>query len=153
MQMSTKTTRLIIKQTRLASLGLAAAGCLFAAGCGANESVLRSGKESPPPAGQANIDTRTTFEKDLAEARSADFLFLYVIRRKDGAKLDEEDRKAIRLQTTDTNRRVSSDDGKAVIIGSNYQLPAANITALYTRFALDDYSRPPAANANSNSNK
>ena len=148
-----KMTRRITKRKRLAAASIAALACLFAHGCGANDSVLRSGKESPTPAGQANFDTRTSFEKDLAETRAAEFLFLYVIRRKDGAKLNDEDRGVIRAQTTDTNRRVSSDDGKAVIIGSNYQLPAPNMMALYARFAIDDYSAPPASNANSNSNK
>ncbi len=114
-------------------------------GCGANESVLRSGKD---PAAQANATpAKTSFETDLESMRTAGFSFIYVLRRKDGGAIDPEDRSVIRVQTTQTNRRISADDGKAVIVGSNFQLAEHNTAALNQRFAVENYSPAPQSPA------
>ena len=135
--------------TRCLSIVLA---CLLAAACGPDDRILKSGKETPAP---SNVEaSRSTFEKELDDIRSANFTFIYVLRRKDGQKLDAEDRSVIRLQTVDMNRRVTADDDKAVIIGSNYQMPPKNMVTLLERFAVENYSQPlPPANANSTVNK
>ena len=117
---------------------------LTALGCGANEGVLRSGREPPsPPA--ADAPTKTTFERDLAEIKEAKFTWLYVVRRRDGGILNSEDKAFVRQHTTDANRRVLSDDGKAVIIGSNYSVTAIGAEALKERFEVTDLSEPPPA--------
>ena len=87
---------------------------------------------------------------------TAGFTFVYVLRRKDGGSLDAEDRSVIKLQTDDANRRVAADDGRAFLVGSNFQIPAKNMTALYGRFAIEDLSpstvdhSPSPAVANTN---
>lgn len=122
---------------------------LFGSGCGPNESVLNSGKETP----QANAASdKSPFEKDLDAVRTADFTYVYVLRRKDGGKIDAEDRSVIKLQTATAPRRVSADDDKAFIIGSNAPLMPQNLTTLYDRFAVENYSQPPPANTNVNAN-
>ncbi|MBP9664336.1 MAG: hypothetical protein KBD94_06905 [Pyrinomonadaceae bacterium] len=127
---------------------------IFCAGCGANESVLKSGRETPV---QANVEpAKTTIETDIEAMRTAGFTFIYVLRRKDGQKLDAEDRGVLRLQTADANRRVTSDEDKAVVIGSNYAVPPKNMFVLFDRFAVENYSPPllPAdANAPANAAK
>ena len=126
------------------------AALLFLAGCGANEGILKSGRETPAP---ANADSeKPPFAKDLDYMRSAGFTFVYVLRRKDGGVMDAEDRNVIRLNTADANRRVAADDGRAFIIGSNFQIPANNLIKLYDRFAVENYSQPPAVNVNRNAN-
>lgn len=122
-------------------------------GCGANENILKSGKETPSPVNA--VSPRSSFEQDLESMHTAKFMFVYVIRRKDGKPIDAEDRSVIKVQTKDMNRRLSSDDDKAFIIGSNYQLPAANIAVLRDRFAFEDLSPgpPTASNANAAANK
>ena len=89
--------------------------------------------------------------------RTADFRFVYVLRRKDGGPIDAEDRGVIKVQTNIANRRVAADDDKAFIIGSNVQIPPQNMGALYDRFAVENYSPPSAdttnTNANANANK
>lgn len=118
---------------------------VFGAGCGANENVLRSGKD---PALQSNVEaTKTTFEKDVEAIRTAGFAFIYVLRRKDGGLIDPEDKSVIRVQTTQANRRISADDGKAVIVGSNFQLAPHNMAAIYQRFAVENYSPAPGSPA------
>ena len=111
---------------------------LFGSGCGANENILRSGKESPtPPFVETKADS---FEADLANMKAADFIWLYVIRRKDGGILDGEDKAAVRAVTKDANRRIVSDGGKAILIGSNYGVSAAGVQALKERIDLTDLS-------------
>lgn len=114
--------------------------------CGGNQSILNSGKES---AGRANSETTTTpFAKDLESVQTANFSFIYVLRRKDGGKMDSEDKSVIRQQTAQANRRVAADDDRAVIVGSNFQLAPNNMAAIYQRFAVENLSpaATPAAN-------
>lgn len=125
---------------------------LIASACGGNEAILRSGKE---PAAQANAESgKTSFEKDLEAVRTADFGFVYVLRRKDGGVIDAEDKSVIRLETATANRRVAADDGRAFIIGSNFALPPKSMVAIYERFAVENYSPAPsptvAPDANAN---
>src|SRR4051812_4384631 len=106
-----------------------AAICL--SGCGANQSILESGKETPTPPPTAAATAQNDFARDMAEVRNADFTFVYVLRRKDGGPMDIEDRNVIRLNTSDANRRVSTDNDRAFIIGSNVQIQPKNMAALY----------------------
>jgi len=126
------------------------AGILTAA-CGPNKGLLGSGKEDAANYGTAK--TKTALEEDMDAMRTAGFAFVYVLRRKDGGKIDAEDRGVIKLQTVDTKRRVATDDDRAFIIGSDYQLPPKNLAALYNRFAVETYSAPSPANSNTNTNK
>ncbi len=128
----------------------------FACGCGANEKVLRSGTETPSPSPATTTSAtpeKVPFAKDLEDIRTAGFTFIYVLRRKDRNKIDADDRSFIRSQTTDVNRREMADDEHAVIVGSNFLIPAENIKALYSRFAVESYSPPPAAGTNTNAKK
>ncbi|MBK6723107.1 MAG: hypothetical protein IPG58_07445 [Acidobacteria bacterium] len=131
---------------------LIAITCVLASACGPDDRILKSGRETPAP---SNVEaSKPTFEKELDEIKSAGFTFVYVLRRKDGQKLDAEDRGVIRLQTADMNRRITADEDKAVIIGSNYQLPSKNMMTILDRFAVENHSLPvPAVDANSNANK
>ena len=133
---------------RLTTELLLLAVCGLLSACGANENILKSGKESP----QANVENKTPFAQELEAMRTADFSFIYVLRRKDGGKIDAEDRGVIKVQTSLANRRVAADDDKAFIIGSNTQLPPQNMMVLYDRFAVENYSPPPPPNSNTNVN-
>lgn len=123
---------------------------LFVAACGANEGILKSGKADPSSTNAGPV--LTTVEKDIGDMQTADFRFIYVLRRKDGGSIDAEDRGIIKLQTVDVNRRISSDNGKAFVVGSNTQIPAARMAALFDRFAVENYSPPPEVDSNSDVN-
>lgn len=107
-------------------------------GCGANETILKSGKESPVAVNSTPVVA--TLEKDIADMQTADFAFIYVLRRRDGGVLDAEDKSVVRAQTDQVNRRVSSDGGKAVVVGSNFAIAPEKMMALYDRFAIQNYS-------------
>ncbi len=117
--------------------------CLISGGCGANQNILRSGNNQGV---QTNTEPqKSSFERDMEATRAAGFSFIYVLRRKDGGIINPEDRSVIRVQTTQANRRVSADDGKAVIVGSNFQLAEHNMAAIYQRFAVENYSPAPSS--------
>ncbi len=67
---------------------------IFNLACGANQNILRSGKETPN-------QTRSEYDKPTAATeveamQTAGFAFIYVLRRKDGAALVAEDRSLIK---------------------------------------------------------
>lgn len=129
-------------RSRILSLTLIASALVSAAACGANETILRSGKETPSPVN--SVPSVTTLEKDVADMRTADFSIILVLRRRDRAAMDADDRSLIRQQTDQANRRVSSDGGKAVVVGSNFPLLMEKYAALRDRFDIENFSKPDA---------
>ncbi|HEV7700037.1 MAG TPA: hypothetical protein VGO43_07395 [Pyrinomonadaceae bacterium] len=138
-----------------ATVGILAAASLLSA-CGANETILKSGKETPLPVSNATV-ARSTIDSEIDALRTADFRFIWILRRKDGGVIDTADKKIIKANTVDMNRRVSADDGKAFLIGTNALPPKKNLDALYAHFAVEDLSPAPQvptdANSTSNTNK
>jgi hypothetical protein len=89
-------------------------------------------------------------EKEIEAMQTADFNFIYVLKRRDGGVLDTDDKSVVRKVTANVNRRTLSDDEKAVIIGSNTQLPANLIDTIKERFAFEDHSKPGVEITNNN---
>jgi hypothetical protein len=117
-------------------------------GCGPNRSILESANRNSAPAANTSID-KSSLEQDLDAMSNADFKVVFVLRRKDGAEFDAADRGIVRQNTSQANRRVSADGGRAVIVGSNFPLDPANIAALKENFQFEDHS-PAQGNSNSN---
>lgn len=122
-------------------------------GCGPNQRIIQSGNENPP----ANLFSRnvspavSNFEKDIESMRTAEYSYVYVYRRTDGGPLDAEDKAFLSANIpSEVNRRILSDEGKAVIIGSNFLIPEETKKTLGQRFAVEDRSANPPANSNSN---
>ena len=89
--------------------------------------------------------------------RTANFDFIFVLRRKDGGKMSDEDKRYIKTNSpAETNRFIVSDEEKAVIAGSKFKFAPENLKILGERFAVEDFSKPvidaPPQNANVNSN-
>ena len=138
---------------------------VIAAGCGPNQRILNSANDNQGDARvpTSNIDATpspSTFKQDLESMRTADFKFVIVFRRKDGGKLEAEDKQIIGDKTGPAaNRRKLSDDGKAVIIGSNFPFEAAMLDGLTKKYVMEDHSKPDSgpiavdSNANTNSNR
>ena len=130
---------------------LSLAAVLFAGGCGPNRSILESGNGNAASIpGKSSIE-KSSMDQDLDAMRNADFKVVFVLRRKDGAEFDTADRGVVRQHTGQANRRVAADNGRAVIVGSNFPLDPAGIAILKERFLFEDHS-PPEANTNSGSN-
>jgi len=129
---------------------------IAAVACTPNQSILNSANESATPQSPANVAPGlSNFETDLQSMRNADFNFIHVFRRKDGKVMDADDKRFVAgITPVETNRRQLSDDGKAIVTGSNYKFPPEVMKPLTDRFTMEDYSKPEseimAANSNSN---
>ena len=151
--MMTSTIKRRKVERRSKGAGLAIAAFLLwslVSACGPNEGVLRSGKSDA--ASTNSTPTRSTIETDIEDMRTADLTYVYVLRRKDGGDIDSEDRGMIKIQTDGVNRRVSSDNGKAFVLGSKSAISADKMRALYDRFAVENYSQPESLIVNGNVN-
>jgi len=117
------------------------AGLAVLSACSSNQEILNSGKASPTPA-TAEVQ-KTTIEDEINNMRTADFRFIWVIRRKDGGVMDAADKAVIRQNTVDMNRRVLADDDKAILIGSNTVPFKENFDILASAYAIQDVSQEP----------
>jgi len=84
--------------------------------------------------------------------RTADFAYIFSLRRKDGGKLDSEDKRFIKANAPDSNRYVTLDEDKTVVAGSNFPVSPEKLKLLAERFDFKDYSENPMPLANSNAN-
>jgi len=126
-----------------ASLGLSA--------CGPNETILKSNSPTPTPASNATpYSSNDTVDKEVESMRNANFNYIFVLRRKDGGKLDADDKAFVRGVTGGFNRRTLSDDEKAVIVGSNPKVPADTLEMIKSRFQVEDFSKPASEITNDN---
>jgi len=108
--------------------------------CSPNPRIMNSAAETPIPV--TSTPAEKTFENDLESMRNADFKFVLVFRKRDGEVLDTEDKAFINANTpADVNRRKLSDNGKAVIIGTNFPFLPGMIEKLTSRFVMEDHSK------------
>lgn len=127
---------------------------LWTIGCGPNEAILRSNtnQAAAEPTGVANTrPDYDTVESEVENMRTADFDFIFVLRRKDGGVMQADDKSFVRTNTPNANRRSLVDGGKAIVIGANAGALGDVVKKLSDRFDLQDFSRSSAKSGNSNS--
>ncbi len=97
----------------------------------------------------------TDLQREIRDMQTADFKFIYVIKRKDGGEFDKADRDFLREnRTPEINRFSATDDKKAFVVGSNYPFLPEHWKNLQKRFAIEDYSKPlEVVTVEMNSNK
>lgn len=121
---------------------------LTAGACAPNQRIVESnGQWSNAEANRvAATPVQRSIEQDIESMRTADFIFIYVIKRQDGGPLDAEDKTfASSVIPGQMNRRTVSTDGKAILVGSNFRMPEAERKLIEDRFVLEDLSRDPEA--------
>lgn len=131
---------------------------LMLAGCSPNQRIVNSSAEREREGTTVNKNATpevANVEADINAMRTADFNFIFVFRRKDGATLDAADRSFMNANIPyEINRKKLSDAGRSLVIGSNFRFPPENFTAMKERFAFEDYSKPEseimAANSDAN---
>ncbi|HQU85323.1 MAG TPA: hypothetical protein PKY59_19440 [Pyrinomonadaceae bacterium] len=129
---------------------------LFTA-CQPNAAILNSKPEASSPAASNSAPAISSLEGDIETMRTADFDFIYVFKRKDGAVLTAEDKKYVKDNSpAETNRFLLSEEGKAVVAGSKYMFSPEHLKALTDRFVMENFSKPLAEvnseNTNTNAN-
>jgi hypothetical protein len=119
---------------------LALTACLLC-GCKASNSSSTSNSGSTQP--RAAQTPRTDFEKQLEYVRTGQFHHIYVFSRKDGGVFDRDDVDYLTANSPvgeKTNMRVKTEDGRRVIIGTNFEYEQAQFDALSKRFNIEDYT-------------
>ncbi len=115
---------------------------LCLAGCGdqpADTNSPASSTSSEASAAPASSPL-TGFEKDLQYIRNGGYTYIWIFSRKDGKPLDKEDGAFLRTNAPQVVDWVTTDEGKKVIGGTNFNLEEGNLELLKKRFVTEDYS-------------
>ena len=99
---------------------------------------------APEPAATAAASPTaqlTGFEKDLQYVRNGGYAYIWVFSRKDGKPLDKDDGAFLRTNAPQVVDWVTTDEGKKVIAGTNFNLEEGNLGVLKKRFATEAYSK------------
>lgn len=102
--------------------------------------VIVSGPSPVPPAVQSPSLPLTGFEGDLQYIRNGQFSYIWVFSRKDGKPLEPSDSDFLRKNAPQVVDWVTTDEGRKVIGGTNFNLEEGNLEALRKRFVAEDYS-------------
>jgi len=115
---------------------------LFLSACGGSPSPANStASASPEPTTAASSPSpQTQFEKDLQFIRNGGYTYVFIFSRKDGKPLESTDSSFLRTNAPQVVDWVSTDGGKKVIGGTNFNLEEGNLAALKKRYNVEDYS-------------
>jgi hypothetical protein len=97
----------------------------------ANSAVSQT-SPAPPP--------KTGFEADLEYVRKGQYTYVWVFSRKDGKALDKDDAAYLRTNAPQVVDWVTTEEGKKVIAGTNFDLAQGNLALLKRRFNVEDYT-------------
>lgn len=103
-----------------------------------------SNNPSPTPEPSASPTTQASplvgFEKDLQYIRNGGFTYIWVFSRKDGKPLDKDDGNFLRTNAPQVVDWVTTEEGKKVIGGTNFNLEEGNLELLKKRFVTENYT-------------
>ncbi len=95
---------------------------------------IASAPSSPKPT------PRNQFERDLQYVRNGGFTYIWAFSRKDGKPLDRDDGDFLRKNAPQVVDWVTTDEGKKVLGGTNFDLEKGNLELLKKRFVVENYS-------------
>ncbi len=110
------------------------------AGCHQSVTKLPESANTPVASRSPQPTPRSDFERDLQFIRNGQFTHVWVFSRKDGKPLDKDDGDYLRKNAPQVIDWVTTDGGKKVIAGTNFDLEQGNLGLLKQRFVVEDYS-------------
>jgi hypothetical protein len=136
--MNVKLNLPLFPKTRLLSL-MAVVFCLsLSFGCSSPESSPPGEPSTPQPIPTSS--PKSSFERDLQFVRNGRFTYVWVFSRPDGKPLDRDDANFLRQTAPQVIDWVTTDEGKRVICGTNFDLEQAGLPALRKRFVVENYT-------------
>lgn len=114
---------------------------LFLTGCGGSKTETPSetnASASPQPTVQAS--PLSEFEKDLQFVRNGQFAYVWIFSRRDGKRLEPADGIFLKANAPQVVDWVTTDGGKKVIAGTNFNLEEGNMELLRRRYVVEDYT-------------
>lgn len=103
---------------------------------GDSETTEVTPTSSPRPAASPLVG----FDKDLQYVKNGSYTYIWVFSRKDGKPFVKEDSDFLRKNAPQVVDWVTTDEGKKVIAGTNFNLEEGNLSALKKRFNAEDYT-------------
>ena len=102
----------------------------------------QSSNSSPEPTTTQSspVPPKVGFEADLEYVRKGLYTYVWVFSRKDGKPLDKDDGAYLRANAHQVVDWVTTDHGKKVIAGTNFDLAQGNLELLKKRFVVEDYT-------------
>jgi phosphate-selective porin len=94
-----------------------------------------SNAQSPPAA-----TPKKGFDADLEYVRKGQYTYIWVFSRKDGKTIDKEDAAFLRTNAPQVVDWVTTDEGRKVIAGTNFDLAKGNLDLLKKRFNVENYT-------------
>ena len=119
---------------------LLGAAIFFGACGGSTPTTPPEPSASPSATASPQASPLTGFEKDLQFIRNGQYSYIWVFSRKDGKPLDREDSVFLRTNAPQVVDWVTTDEGKKVIAGTNFNLEEGNLEKLKKRFVAEDYT-------------
>ena len=114
---------------------------LLLASCGGSpESTSKTSPSPAPTAAAPSPSPLTGFEKDLQYIRNGQYTYIWIFSRKDGKPLQPDDSVFLRTNAPQVVDWVTTDEGRKVIGGTNFNLEEGNLEALKKRFVAEDYT-------------
>jgi len=115
---------------------------LLLSACGGSTPSTSTTSTTPQPAATAAPapSPQTQFEKDLQYIRNGQYTYIWVFSRKDGKPLDSTDSAFLRTNAPQVVDWVTTEGGKKVIAGTNFNLEEGNLESLKKRYVAEDYS-------------
>jgi len=126
------------RTTRLASVVIVFIALLITA-CSGNTNT-NSPTNEPVVAASSPTPAKTGFEADLDYIRKGGYTYVWVFSRKDGKPLDKEDGDFLRKNAPQVVDWVTTDEGRKVIAGTNFDLAEGNLGLLQKRFVAEDFT-------------
>ncbi|MEK6282688.1 MAG: hypothetical protein AABN95_20195 [Acidobacteriota bacterium] len=126
--------KLLIATLLLMFLVLASSACSKSSQPSSN--VETAGSSAPASA----ASPLTGFERDLEYVRKGQYTYVWVFSRTDGKPFDREDGAYLRTNAPQVVDWVTTDGGKKVIAGTNFDLAQGNLELLKKRFLAEDYT-------------
>jgi hypothetical protein len=115
---------------------------LLLTACGGSPSTSNTAPSAPAPSPSPSQQASplTGFEKDLQYIRNGGYSYIWIFSRNDGKPLDKEDSAFLRTNAPQVVDWVTTNEGKKVIAGTNFNLEEGNLAALKKRFVTEDYT-------------
>ena len=117
---------------------LSAAALLASCSRGNTNSAATSGPADAQSSPAAS--PKSAFETDLEYVRKGQYTYVWVFSRKDGKTIDKNDADYLRKTAPQVVDWVTTEEGRKVIAGTNFNLEQGNLGLLKKRFNVEDYS-------------
>ena len=121
-------------------LVLALLAAISVASC--NRGGTNSTATSEPTETQSSpaASPKTGFAADLEYVRKGQYTYIWVFSRKDGKPIDKDDAAYLRKNAPQVVDWVTTEEGRKVIAGTNFNLEEGNLGLLRKRFNAEDYT-------------